>query len=220
MTSPLFEILAAAELPNPTGILQVGASYGQEIQSFVDAGITTGLLIEPLPEPFAHIAAWCKRTSGFIAFNALCADSSGEKHKFYVANNGGQSSSIMKPGKHLEIFDYVKFNETLEISSTTVDEILRFLIQQGHGDTTKKLDTLYMDVQGAEYKVLLGAPHTLKQINYVFSELIRGDLYENSVSLSNYCSLLDAQGFTLNYLKFNKYHHADMLFVRKKLLSL
>jgi len=220
MSNILFEILAAAELPMPKGILQVGASYGQELGSFIENGITAGLLIEPLPKPFSHIAELCKSMQGFIAFNALCSESSGEKHAFHVASNEGESSSIMKPNKHLEMFNYVKFDETVEISSTTVDEILKLLEGRGHHAITNKLDTLYMDVQGAEFKVLLGAPRTLKQINYIFSELIRGNLYDDLVPLANYCALLDAKGFALNYLKFNKYHHADMLFVRKSLLGL
>lgn len=33
-----------------------------------------------------------------------------------------------------------------------------------------------MDVQGAEFKVLLGAGRTLSSVNYIFTELIRGAL--------------------------------------------
>jgi hypothetical protein len=220
MSNTLFNVLRDAELPFPKGIIQIGASYGQEFESFTAEGITAGVLVEPLPQPFAYISELCKTTSGFIAINALCSDASGEQHTFHVASNGGQSSSIMKPKHHLQMFDYVKFEETVELVSTTVDDIIRLLESNGYQAITQQLDTLYMDVQGAEFKVLLGAPRTLRRINYIFTELIRGDLYENAVSLANYCALLDTQGFTLNYLRFNKFHHADMLFVRKTLLSL
>ena len=220
MPKTLFDVLSAADLPFPKGILQVGASYGQEFQSFLESGIVAGVLIEPLPDPFSHISELCKRNKGFIAVNALCSDTPGEKNTFHVASNGGQSSSIMKPQKHLEMFDFVKFETSVELYSTTVDDVISFLDKNGHAAVTQQLDTLYMDVQGAEFKVLLGSSRTLRQINYIFAELIRGDLYEGAVSLANYCALLDAQGFTLNYLNFNKYHHADMLFVRKKILSL
>jgi FkbM family methyltransferase len=220
MSNVLFDILNDAGLPPPVGILQIGASYGQEFESFKAAGVKACVLVEPLPQPFAYISELCKQTPGFVAFNALCSDSSGERHTFHVASNGGQSSSIMKPKLHLEMFDYVKFEETVELISTTADDIMRFLELNGYHGITKQIDTLYMDVQGAEFKVLLGAPRTLKDVKYIFTELIRGDLYENAVSLANYCALLDTQGFTLNYLKFNKYHHADMLFVRKTALSL
>lgn len=77
-----------------------------------------------------------------------------------------------------------------------------------------------MDVQGAEFKVLLGAPSVLKKINYIFAEIIRGDLYENAITRSNYCALMDIHGFTLNYINFNKFQHADALFVRKTIVGL
>jgi FkbM family methyltransferase len=216
----LFQTLGQVGLPAPRGILQVGASYGQEFKDFLENGVKCGVLIEPLPEPYAHLSSLCKQVAGFVAFNALCSDNAGEKHTFHVASNGGMSSSIMKPKGHLEMFDYVKFEQAIELVSTTADDILIFLARNGHEAVVQGLDTLYMDVQGAEFKVLLGAPRTLKQVNYIFMELIRGDLYEGAVPLATYCALLEAQGFTLNNINFNAQHHADALFVRKSLVGL
>jgi len=216
----LFDTIRAVGLPAPKGILQVGASFGQEFKDFLERGVTHGLLIEPLAEPFAHLSSLCKQVPGFIAFNALCSDVAGERHTFHVASNGGQSSSIMKPTGHLAMFDFVKFEQTTELVSTTVDDIVAFLNGNGHASVTQALDTLYMDVQGAEFKVLLGAPRALKQVNYIFTELIRGDLYEGAVPMATYCALLEAQGFTLNNINFNAQHHADALFVRKSVVGL
>jgi FkbM family methyltransferase len=220
MSTNLFSILANIEQPMPKGILQVGASYGQELAEFRNNGVEKALLIEPLPEPFAYISDICKNIPGYIAFNALCSEVAGVEHTFHVASNGGQSSSILKPLKHLDLFNTVKFDQEISLQSTTVDDILQFLNQNGYQNITHDLDTLYMDVQGAEFKVLLGAARTLKQINYIYTEFIRGELYQGTVSLETYCSLLEAHGFTLNYLSFNKYHHADILFVRKSILGI
>jgi FkbM family methyltransferase len=220
MSTNLFSLLSNLELPLPRGILQVGASYGQELEDFIGHGIKKALLIEALPEPFEHISQICQKTPGYIAFNGLCSEASGIEHVFHIASNGGQSSSILKPIKHLEIFDFVKFEEEIRLRSTTVDDIIQFLIQNNYSSITDDLDTLYMDVQGAEFKVLLGSPRTLKQINYIYTEFIRGNLYQDTLPIESYCALLDAHGFTLNNLNFNKFHHADVLFIRKDLLSL
>jgi len=220
MSINLFDTLQAVGLPAPRGILQIGASYAQELKDFLERGVRCGVLVEPLPEPYGHIAALCKQLPGFVAFNALCTDTAGEKHTFHVASNGGQSGSIMKPTGHLKMFDFVKFDNTVELVSTTADDIMAFLAAKGHGAVTQGLDTLYMDVQGAEFKVLLGAPRTLKQMNYIFMEIIRGDLYAGAVPLASYIALLDAQGFTLNNINFNPQHHADAVFVRKSLVGL
>jgi FkbM family methyltransferase len=220
MSLDLFEKINNLHLPKPSGILQVGASYGQEIAYFIENGIKNALLIEPLPEPFAYISEICSNLPGFIAFNGLCSEASGQEHKFHIASNGGQSSSILEPDKHKDMFSFVKFEEDVFMRSTTLDDILQFLISNGYSNVIDNLDTLYMDVQGAEFKVLLGSPRTLKKINYIYTEFIRGELYQGMQSLETYCSLLDAHGFTLNNLNFNEYHHADVLFIRKSILNL
>jgi FkbM family methyltransferase len=216
----LFELLASVQLEGPRGILQVGASYGQELDMFIINGVKAVVLIEPLSEPFAHIHDICKKIPNFVAVNALCSDVSGEKHTFHIASNGGMSSSMLKPTGHLKEFDYVKFDQKTEIVSSTVDDVVSYLNNNGHAAITSQMDTLYMDVQGAEYKVLLGACRTLRNIRYISMEFIRGDLYEGGESLQTYCSFLEAQGFTLNNLTFNEHHHADALFIRKSILRL
>jgi FkbM family methyltransferase len=220
MSFDLFDAVHAVGLHQPRGILQVGASFGQELQQFVDRGVECALLIEPLPAPYEHIAGLCRQRPGFVAFNALCTDVAGEKHRFHVASNAGMSSSILAPKNHLSVFDHVSFEQTVELTSTTVDDIIAFLDQNGQRGVTQGLDTLYMDVQGAEFKVLLGAGRTLRRIDYIYTELIRSELYEGMQPLSAYCALLDAQGFVLNKLDYNAQHHADALFVRKGLLGL
>ena len=115
----LFQLLDQVDLPQPKGILQVGASYGQEFKAFLDHGVEFGVLVEPLPEPYSHLSSLCRQVPGFVAFNALCSDNAGEKHSFNIASNGGMSSSIYKPKAHLEMFDYVKFDRVVEIVATT-----------------------------------------------------------------------------------------------------
>ena len=216
----IFEMLKSVQLEGPKGILQVGASYGQELEMFINNGVKACVMIEPLPEPFAHIGGICKQIPNFVAVNALCSDVAGEKHKFHISSNGGMSSSILKPTGHLREFDYVKFDQETEIVSSTVDDVISFLSSNGHATITNQMDTLYMDVQGAEYKVLLGACSTLRSIRYISMEFIRGELYEGGETMQTYCAFLEAQGFTLNNLNFNEHHHADALFIRKSILGL
>jgi FkbM family methyltransferase len=220
MSNNFLNLISSIGLPRPDGILQVGASYGQELHDFINAGINSALLIEALPEPFNYISNLCKQIPGYIAFNALCSDAPDQSHSFYISSNAGQSSSILQPHKHMEIFEEVKFEESINMTSTTVDQIIDFLNKNNYTEITKSLNALYMDVQGAEFKVLLGSPKTLKQIDYIYTEIIRGDLYKNTTSLDAYCSLLHAHGFTLNNINFNMQHHADALFVRRKILGL
>jgi len=220
LSLPLFPVLQAMQLPRPQGILQVGASYGQEIGSFVSEGIRAGVFIEPLPAPFAHLAALCQRIPGYVAVNTLCTDEGGRDYEYYLASNGGMSSSILRPARHLEEYAEVSFEGTTTLRSTTLDDVMTSLQVHGHGDTAQRMDTLYMDTQGSELKILMGANRTLKRIRYIYTEVMRGNLYEGQPEFFTVCHWLDAAGFTLNNVYFHRQHAGDALFIRKDVLGL
>ena len=72
-------------------------------------------MVEPLQEPFDYIKSLCSKNPGFVAVNALCSDIPNENVSFYVASNGGQSSSMLKPENHLKVFDFVTFEKKIEL---------------------------------------------------------------------------------------------------------
>jgi FkbM family methyltransferase len=216
----LFPHLRELQLPAPQGVLQIGASYGQEIREFLENGVRAAVCIEPLPEPFAHLASMCRQIPNYLALNTLCTDENGRHYTFHVASNGGMSSSILPPQQHLAVYEAITFDRDVQLVSSTVDQIAAFLRSNGHGAVVDTLDTLYMDCQGAEYRILMGAGGMLRQIKYIYTEVMRGDLYAGQVPLLNYCMHLDAMGYTLNDLYF---HHpgqaGNALFIRKDLVA-
>jgi len=216
MTFSLFPHLQELGLPAPSGVLQLGASYGQEMREFLEAGIQSGVFIEPLPEPYAHLASICRQLPRFVAFNGLCTDVAGQRHDFHVASNGGMSSSILRPAHHKTVHQNVLFQGTVPMVSTTVDDVMAFLRDNGHGAVTASLDLLYMDCQGAEFKIVMGAAKTLRQFKYIYSEVMRANLYEGQTPFLTYCQYLDAVGFTLNDVYFGwPDHSGNALFIRK-----
>ena len=215
-----FEVIDELNLPKPRGVLQVGANYGQELNEFIQCGIDFGVFIEPLPEPFAHLSSLCLQIPNFIAVQTLCTDVAGKNYRFYVANNGGMSSSILKPAKHLKIYDSVGFPVTVDVTSSTVDNVMQLLATMGHGHVQPNLDILYMDCQGAEFKIILGAHNTLQTIKYIYMEVMRADLYEDQVPFLTYCNYLDAIGYTLNNMYYGPGDAGDAIFIRKDVLGL
>jgi FkbM family methyltransferase len=99
-----FDILQALGLPMPMGVLQVGANTGQEIDEFLRNGIRRAVLIEPLPGPYSILEARCRDIPGDLPVQALCGALDGEVVEFHVATNNGESSSILRPAKHLTDF--------------------------------------------------------------------------------------------------------------------
>jgi FkbM family methyltransferase len=219
MSSELFEVINELELPPPVGVLQVGASYGQELQLFFEKGIRYGVFIEPLPDPFRFLSEQCRKIPDYVAVQALCTDTSGKTYPFYVANNHGMSSSILKPVNHLVKYEQVKFEETIQITSNRLDDVIDSLANNGYQHVSAGLDTLYMDTQGAELAVLLGAGRVLPTLSYIYTEVTRNELYEGAPTLQALVSFLDCYGFTLNNVNFGSTGVANAIFVKKKLLA-
>ena len=220
MSFQLFQVIQELGLPKPRGVLQVGASYGQEMQWFVENGIQAGVFIEPLPEPFSVLSRTCMQLPNFVAVNALCAEETGQRVSFHVASNGGMSSSMLAPKNHLQEFDFVRFDQTVEMVSNRLDHVIQFLHQHGHGATCQALDLLYMDTQGAELKVLRGAGKVLDGINVVLTEVTRNQMYDGAPALNELMAFLEPLGFTLNNINFDRHHHGDALFVRNRAVNI
>jgi FkbM family methyltransferase len=220
MSFQLFQTLRDLGLPPPRGVLQVGASYGQEMNWFVENGISAGVFIEPLPEPFAVLSASCRQRPNFVAVNALCAERNGERVSFHVASNGGQSSSLLAPKNHLQEFDFVRFDQKVELVTHRLDHVMEFLRSNGHGAACDACDLLYMDTQGAELRVLHGAGAVLQNINVVLTEVTRNQMYDGAPELGDLMAFLQPLGFTLNNINFDRHHHGDALFVRKQALKI
>jgi FkbM family methyltransferase len=220
MTFSLFPRIRELRLPAPRAVLQVGASYGQEMQDFLNNGIASGVFIEPLPTPFAHLSGLCQRIPNYVAVQALCADEIGRVHRFHVASNGGMSSSILAPGTHLEVNPDVHFTDTVDMPSATVDQVMAVLRQQGQAAVVDPIDLLVMDCQGAEYRILQGAGGLMRQLKYIYMEVMRNELYSGQVPFLTYCMHLEALGFTLNDVYFGYPEQAgNALFIRKDLVS-
>ena len=215
-----FDVIKAMGLPAPRGVLQVGASYGQEMAWFLENGIQAGVFIEPLPEPFKALSAACMQRPNFVAVNALCAEESGRKVSFHVASNGGMSSSMLAPLNHLTEFDFVRFDAPVELVTNRLDDVIAFLLQNGHTAACAQLDLLYMDTQGAELQVLRGARQVLEGITYIISEVTRNRMYDGAPTLSELMDFLEPLGFSLNNINMDKHHHGDALFVRKRALGI
>lgn len=220
MSLQLFQTLRDLGLPPPRGVLQVGASYGQEMNWFVENGISAGVFIEPLPEPFAVLSASCRQRPNFVAVNALCAERNGERVNFHVASNGGQSSSLLAPKNHLQEFDFVRFDQKVELVTHRLDHVMEFLRSNGHGAACDACDLLYMDTQGAELRVLHGAGAVLQNIDVVLTEVTRNQMYDSAPELGDLMAFLQPLGFTLNNINFDRHHHGDALFVRKQALRI
>jgi FkbM family methyltransferase len=185
----LFSILRHQGLPLPSSVLQVGASAGQEIDQFYSEGIRSGIFLEPLDQPFQLLTHRCRGKPNFVPVQALALAKDSSSSKFYVANNGGASSSILKPKKHLDYYPHVRFEGQVDIIGHRADTIAAFT-KKNYPELPDAYDLFFLDVQGAELEVMKGAISQLQNGRYIYAEIGDGNGYEGDVRLIDLISFL------------------------------
>ena len=192
---------------NVKGIIHIGAHYGEEIQEYVDNGIQKITVFEPLSKNFEVLAERLQNVNADIQGYQVALGSQKGTATMYLSSNQAQSSSILKPKEHLEHHPDVTFNGTEEVEVSVLDDY-------DLGD----VNFINMDVQGYELEVLRGGKETLNNVDYVYCEVNRGEMYENNAMIDDIDEYLGEYGFERveTYWPETWYKWGDALYIKKK----
>lgn len=173
----------------PAGIIHVGAHNGEELHTYLgDADVRHIAFFEASPVTFLALQRHIDATPKPAHVQSVHAYPFGigaeEKEvDFFVASNG-QSSSVLKPKLHVDKYPGITFNNVEKIKIKTLDSF-----------HLMGYDYLCIDVQGYELQVLKGAENTLKNINWIHTEVNGALLYENCVLIDDLDAHLATHGF-------------------------
>lgn len=212
MLIPL-QFLVAKYKPKFKGVIHVGAHWAEEHADYVKAGITHFAYYEPCKDAYNIIQRrfweieniWC---SNFAV---------GAQEKEVVMNtasfNKGESNSILQPHLHLQQHPEVIFDG----QETAMMVSLDFHFTSANTDLKKIFNFLVMDVQGYEGEVLKGATETLKHIDYVYTEVNKGETYAGNALIEEIDLLLkDFQRVETKWAGNTTW--GDSFYIRKTLL--
>jgi FkbM family methyltransferase len=170
-----------------TGVIHVGAHHGQEYPDYIN---TFGNIIthwfEPLDDAFNKLTDLLQFPNVSLYKYAL-GDAYANTEIFVDTGNDGQSSSLLKPKDHINLFSHITFDNKQKVNVRPLDS---FKITDSN--------VLVLDTQGYELKCLQGSIETLKSVKYVFSEYNTNEMYENCPSLDDLNNFLSGQGFSLH----------------------
>jgi len=172
-----------------TGVIHVGGHHGQEYEDYnnffrKDLNIHW---FEPISESFATMIQNIGLKQNNIFYNFALGSEKTWKKMWRDLQNNGQSSSFLKPSRHLEIFPHITFSETPdEIEIYRLDDLC-----------IRDSNVLVMDTQGYELEILKGASETLPFIDHIFCEVNINNVYENCPDLQSINSFLENYGFHL-----------------------
>lgn len=154
---------------NIKGVIHIGGHHGQEYDLYKTLNVPI-LFFEPITNSFNVLKNKINNDLNVLAFQcALGNENKTISMNVEIANNG-QSSSILKPKKHLEQYPHITFDFTEEVSMFRLEDLdIDF----------SKYNFINIDVQGYELEVFKGTNTVLKNIDYIISEINRDEVYEN-----------------------------------------
>lgn len=171
-------------------MIHVGANTGQEIGLYNRYGLSV-VWVEPNPEIFETLKNNLADFPKQAALKGLVTDVENAEYEFHLANNGGESSSILELDQHKDLWPEVKYERTILLRSHTLPSLLAV-----NNIDHKKYDMLVMDTQGAELLVLKGAVSMLPDFHYIKAEVPDFESYKGCCQLKDLEQFLGEQGFT------------------------
>jgi len=189
------------------GVVHIGAHYGEEIEEYVNNGIQNITVFEPLSNNFDILAEKLQNVNADIQGHQVALGNRKGTATMYLSSNDAQSSSILKPKDHLEHHPDITFDGTEEVEVDLLDNF-----------DLRDANFMNIDVQGYELEVFKGGQKTLEQIDYVYCEVNRGEMYEGNPMIEELDEYLSGYRFERveTYWPETWYKWGDALYIKNK----
>lgn len=194
-----------------TGVLHIGAHFGQEVSYYRKLNIPS-ILFEPHPISFAVLKDKFSKDSDVLLVNKALGKEQASVFLHCETANQGQSSSVLKPKKHLNHYPHIKFESTIEVEQTTLDSYIVNVVD------SYKYNFINMDVQGYELEVLKGSIKTLEKIDHIMTEVNWDELYEGCAHITDLDRFLETYGFKRLYLAPTEHGWGDAFYSKKGII--
>ncbi len=207
-------------IPSNPIIIEAGAHNGSDTvrmkRKWPEATIYA---FEPRSDVFAQLKAKTRKDKNVHRYKLALSDHVG-RQTFYLSgpntakNYGWKSdaqSSLLEPQKEnwpRGWDERVKFHQKIVVNVTTLDH----WALKNH---IKKVDFLWLDLQGNEYQVLKASPQIFQNASVIKTEVSKVPLYKETLPYDQFKQWFEARGFVC-VVECNKLH-GDALFVKKEL---
>lgn len=187
---------------NISGVIHIGAHYGEEYNLYRSLGIENTIFFEPLENNYKVLVS---KVPQDLCFKMALGSSECDVEMFVEEANKGQSSSILEPEIHLMQYPHIVFNKKEKVKMKTLDSF----------NFGSEYNMINIDVQGYELEVFKGATHTLNNIDYIIAEVNRADVYKNCCKVQELDEFLSTYGFSRVETSWDGMTWGDALYAKK-----
>ena len=187
------------------GIIHVGGHFGEEIQEYVSNNIRNIVIFEPLTRNFDILEKNVSNLNANIQGYQVALGPEEKEVEMYVSSNDGLSSSLLKPKVHLTQYTDITFEEKETVEVKTLDSY-----------SFSGYNFINMDVQGYELEVLKGATKTLENVDYVYCEVNRDEVYENNAYIEEIDQFLSKYNMERVEVNWQGGTWGDALYIKRK----
>jgi FkbM family methyltransferase len=171
------------------GLIHIGANTGQERAIYAEYDLQVAW-VEPMPYVFEQLSENLKPFPKQRAYRYLLAAEDGREYTFHIADNGGKSSSILRLGKHREMWPEVAYAGETQIRGATFGTFIE-------REQVKLSDyqALVLDTQGSELMILKGAKDLLACFRFIKVEVADFEAYAGCCQLPEMDEFMRDRGF-------------------------
>lgn len=189
-----------------SGVVQVGAHFGETVKKYANADIENIVLFEPLKTNFDVL---CKNIQD-IQKNIICHQVAlGCEHKnvsLHVSNDNQKNSSILKPKNYLKynLDVYFPYSEEVEVNCLDSFEYTDY-------------NCLCVDVPEYGLEILKGSLKTLDKIDYLYCKVINNEeIYEKNSFIGDIDNFLSKKNMKrVETYWFNEFY-GEVLYIKAK----
>jgi FkbM family methyltransferase len=192
----------------PTGVLHVGAHEAEELDAYMRANWTPITWVEVQPLKLEILRRKLPKESNHIIEAAIWG-TSGIELTLKITNNT-ESTSLLDLDTHTFRHPDVIVESIIKVTTTTLDDLR----------LPTEVDYLSLDIQGSELQALVGFQKGIKDVNWIYTEVNKEELYKGCAIVEEIDLFLTKEGFEREVTVWTKYGWGDALYVRKGMLSM
>jgi 2-O-methyltransferase len=163
---------------------------------------------EPIPAIFQSLKENTSKSRNVTCYPLALSDSNGTADIFVSGGTSDGSSSLLAPKEHLTEHPSVTFTNKIAVSTVTID---KWALEEN----IKRIDFLWLDMQGYEFNVLKASPDILESVLVIHTEVSLKHIYENAPLYPELRQWIESKGFEVKFEALPWKDAGNILFVRK-----